>query len=478
MTRIRLLAASLLTVFSVASCAAFKEAMTAHVDVVARAGSQELTVDRLAELMASSDIPLRPDAARTLAQLWINYQLLGHAGAHGDSLGTIEDAQRGMWNAFAQLSTRKYYDVISADWATIDSSAMEQAYNDGELLAAAHILLTKQPEGLSATANDSIRKEAELIADTVTSENFAAVARAVSQDPGSKERGGDYGVFPPGQMVPEFDAGIRSVPPGGITGIVETQYGYHIIRRHTWDEIKDQFAEAYASTAMARGDSLYFAGLEEAANVQVKGSAPRLVKAIAEDVDAYRNDRTVVASSRTIDLTAGRLAEWMAAFPPQSRMRANIIQAPDSLMPMFVMNIMRNEMLLRAADSAGVGADSVETQEIRQAFFNGVRGTMEALNLAPEQLDSAETVQAREQLAASRIEEYLDALMRNETQFISVPEQAAIVLRDKYEARLVTAGLDRALEKATTLRAATDSSAAAAAPSAVPMPTPDSTPQP
>ncbi len=279
-------------------------------------------------------------------------------------------------------------------------------------------------------------------------------------------------------MVPEFDAGIRSVAPGGITGIVETQYGYHIIRRHTWDEIKDQFAEAYASTAQARGDSVYFADLEEAANVQVKGSAPRLVKAIAEDIDAYRNDRTVIASSRTVDLTAGRLAEWMASFPPQSRMRSNVIQAPDSLMPGFVKNIMRNEMLLRAADSAGVGADSVEAREIRTAFFNGVRGTMEALNLAPEQLDSAETMAAREQLAASRVEEYLDALMRNETQFVSVPEQAAIVLRDKYESRLVTSGLDRAIAEATKLRAAADSSAAAAAPSTVPMPTPDSTPQP
>jgi hypothetical protein len=239
MTRTRLLVVSLVTVLSATSCAAFKDAMTAHVDVVARAGTQELTVSRLAEMMGTSEIPLQPDAARSLAQLWVNYQLVGHAGAQGDSLATVADADAGMWSAFAQLKTRRFFETISADWGNIDSASFEQKYNEGELLAAAHILLAKQPQGLSATANDSIRREADRIAETVTTATFAQVARERSDDPGSKDRGGDYGVFPPGQMVPEFDAGIRSVAPGEITKVVETQYGYHIIRRSTWDEIKD-----------------------------------------------------------------------------------------------------------------------------------------------------------------------------------------------------------------------------------------------
>jgi hypothetical protein len=481
MTRTRLLVVSLVTVLSATSCAAFRDAMTAHVDVVARAGTQELTVSHLAEMMGTTEIPLRADAARSLAQLWVNYQLVGHAGAQGDSLATVADADAGMWSAFAQLKTRRFFEAISSEWGNIDSASFEQKYNDGELLAAAHILLAKQPQGLSATANDSIRREADRIAETVTSATFARVARERSEDPGSKDRGGDYGVFPPGQMVPEFDAGIRSVAPGEITKVVETQFGYHIIRRSTWDEIKDQFAQAYAGTAAQRAESLYFDRLETGANVQVKKTAPKLVKAIAEDVDAYRDDKTVIATARSGNLTAGRLAQWMAAFPPQSQVRQQVVQAADSVIPMFVKNVMRNELLLHQADSAGIGADSAEVTEVRQAFFNGVLSTMTQLGLSPSQLaDSAADRAERERIAGERVEAYLAALLKNEGEFVEVPEQLVLVLRDKYENRIVPAALDRALAEATTRRAAADSAAAATQPAtSVPMPvTPQPAPRP
>src|SRR5688572_777325 len=69
-----------------AACDGFKEAMSAHQDVVARAGGQELSVTRLSELMGNSKIPLQKDVARAVADLWVSYQLLGHAAANGDSL--------------------------------------------------------------------------------------------------------------------------------------------------------------------------------------------------------------------------------------------------------------------------------------------------------------------------------------------------------------------------------------------------------
>jgi len=477
MTRFRPLPLVLVaTLLVTASCAAFKDAMTAHSDVVARAGNQELTIDELAALMASSEMPLRPDAARMLAQIWVNYQLVGQAGAHGDSLATIENADRGMWSAVAQLRTRKYYEIISADWPKPDTSTFEQRYNDGELLAAAHILLTKQPEGFGPTKNDSIRREADRIAATVNARTFARVAQQRSQDPGSKDRGGDYGVFPRGQMVTEFDEGILSVPPGGITKVIETQFGYHVIRRSTWSEIRDQFAEAYTGLLAQRAESTFFEGMERNANIQVRSSAPKVVKAIAEDIDAYRDDRSVIATSRRGNLTAGRMAEWLAAFPPQSQMRGQVLQAPDSLIPQFVKNIMRSELLLKAADSAGVVLDTTETAELRQAFYAGAGRIMRQLELAPDQLATAGESRAdRERAAAERVDAYMVKLLKNEGEYIEVPEQMAIVLREDFETRVVTSALDRALAEATRLRAAADSLRAATPtpPSAVPMPTPN-----
>lgn len=477
MSRLRLaLIAVILT--AATACGALKDAMTAHVDVVARAGNQELTVSQLGTMLANSQVPLRPDVARSVAQLWVNYQLLGQAAAANDTLASVELADQGMWSAIEQMRLSAMFEQHTAAAARPDSSTFRAAYEAGELLGAAHILLTKQPDGLGTAVNDSIKREAERIAQTVTSASFARVARARSQDPGSKDRGGDYGVFPPGTMVPEFEAGIRSVPPGGITGVVETQFGYHIIRRSTWDEIKDQFAEQYGQMVQQQAESTFFASAEEGANIQVKGSAARIVKAIAEDVDAYRGDRTVIATSRKVDLTAGRMALWIAAFPPQSQIRPQIVQAADSMIPDFVMNIMRNELLLKRADSLGVTADTGRVTEARNAFWQAVTGSMGALGVSPAQLaDTTDDRKAREALAGSRVNAFVESLMGNRVEYVDVPEQVVLVLRDRYEARVVPAGLDRALAEATKLRTAADSAAAASeTPSAVPMPAPTPNP--
>lgn len=474
MTRLRL---SLLAVVLTAAtaCGAIKDAMTSHVDVVARVGSQELTVTQLAEMMAAApQVPIRADVARTIAQLWVNYQLLGVAASKGDTLGTVELANQGMWSTIEQMRLTALYEQHALAAAAPDSIALRAAYEAGELLGAAHILISKQPEGLGTAANDSLRREAEAIARTVTSATFARVASTRSTDPGSKDRGGDYGVFPPGTMVPEFEAGIRSVAPGSITGVVETQFGYHVIRRSTWNEIKDQFAEQYASRLTQRAESTFFAGAEEGMNIQVKAAAPRLVKAIAEDIDAFRDDRTTIATSRKVDLTAGRMARWMAAFPPQSQIRPQLMEAPDSLIPQFVVNIMRNELLLKRADSLNIQPDSATMTEARAAFWGAVGEAMTSLNLAPAQLaDTTDTESARGALAASRASTYLQALVKGETQFVEVPEQVALVLRERFEWRVVPAGVDRALAEATRLRAVADSTAGATQPpSAVPMPAP------
>ncbi len=483
MTRIRLLFASLILALGITACAGFREAMTAHVDTVARAGSQELTVARVAELLGPTEVPLQADAIRTVAQLWVNYQLLGYAGARGDSLATDELADEGMWSMVAQLKSRKYYEIVAKSWEQGSPTSFEKAYQDGALLAASHILLSKQPDGLDPAKDAATRAEAEKIALSLagaTLERFAAVAKVKTQDPGSKENGGDYGVFPPGQMVPEFDTGILSVAPGAVTGVVETQFGYHIIRRHTWTEIAAQFPAAYQQIAAQAAESTYFAGLEKAAHVEVRSSAPKLVKAIAEDVESYRDDRTVIATARNGNMTAARMSMWMAAFPPQSRMRAQVAQAPDSMIPMFVQNVMRNELLLRSADSAGITLDSIELRDLRSAFRSRVAETMAALGVSPQQLaDSAADQGARERLAAARVEEYMSALVKNQREYVDVAEQIALVLRKKFESRVVPAGIDRALAAVTKIRTAADSARAATQPpSAVPMGAPMAPPAP
>ena len=58
---------------------------------------------------------------------------------------------------------------------------------------------------------------------------FEALAREHSTCP-SKSKGGDLGWFGPGKMVAEFEQACKRLSPGGISGVVRTQFGYHIIK--------------------------------------------------------------------------------------------------------------------------------------------------------------------------------------------------------------------------------------------------------
>src|SRR3954469_10022048 len=86
--RFRSIAVVAVACTAVAACSGLKDALTAHVDVVARAGSQELSVTRLSDLLGNAKIqvPVTRDNAAIVADIWSGYQQLAAAAAKGDSL--------------------------------------------------------------------------------------------------------------------------------------------------------------------------------------------------------------------------------------------------------------------------------------------------------------------------------------------------------------------------------------------------------
>lgn len=127
--------------------------------------------------------------------------------------------------------------------------------NKGQLgeepqVKASHILI-----GVDASATPEVKAKTREKAEAIRMEvkggkDFAAAAKADSTCP-SKEQGGDLGFFGKGQMVPAFEQAAFALQPGEISDVVETQFGYHIIKltekkdaeAPKFEEIKEKIAE-------------------------------------------------------------------------------------------------------------------------------------------------------------------------------------------------------------------------------------------
>jgi peptidyl-prolyl cis-trans isomerase D len=478
----RLASIALVATVLLAGCEGFKEAMTAHVDTVARAGSQELSVSRLAQMMGTTpEVPISNETARAIAEVWVNYQLLAQAAARNDSLNDPKKIDEAMWMPISQAKTGKLIDSLSKTWVG-DTNVTEATYAQGTLLSAQHILL-RTPEGATPTQIDSVRRKAEGIRAQAqanpSAANFGALAAKHSEDPGSKDRGGLYAVFPrapaQGAMVEEFEKGVAALQPGQIGPLVQTTYGFHIIRRPLLPEVKSEFGRAYSQVGAAAAESTYLAKLEKDAKVDVKAKAPEVLRAVAKDLEAHRDDRTVVATSTAGSLPASRVAQFIRAIPQpnQAQIRQAIAQYPDSMLTQFIRRMVQQDVLLKMADDAKMGPDSAELGQMRTAFNQWVQGAWQQLRVAPAMLaDSAKSQGDRERVAAGRVEQYMNGLLTGQAQFIQIPEPLEDMLKEKYDSKIVDAGIDRAVEQAQAIRAQADSARAnqPRPPSAVPMP--------
>jgi peptidyl-prolyl cis-trans isomerase D len=114
---------------------------------------------------------------------------------------------------------RKFYD------------ANQGRYQEPERRRASHILI-QASQGGDAKAKAAAKAKAEQVLAEVRKApaKFADLARQHSQDPGSGQNGGDLGAFTRDMMVKPFSDAVWSMKVGDISGLVESQFGFHIIR--------------------------------------------------------------------------------------------------------------------------------------------------------------------------------------------------------------------------------------------------------
>ena len=194
--------------------------------------------------------------------------------------------------------------------------------------------------GLKFEVRVAARKKAEdLLAQLKSApDRFAELAKQNSQDPGSKDNGGDLGFFAKGAMVKPFEEAVFKLKPGQTSGIVETDFGFHIIKLAAIKAAKDSEAEQRQASHILIG-------------------AP----AAAKDFQAMRGDIER-------DLKKQRLGK---KFAEAAEVFTNLAyEQPDSLQPIaekFKLKVQQSGWLSRRPDAA---AGSLNNQKILDALFS------------------------------------------------------------------------------------------------------------
>lgn len=183
------------------------------------------------------------------------------AGQQGQSMEDVEKEiqQWGMTlnDLKSQLRMKLMMDkLIEAETkdATVSAEEVRKFYDENpqhfdqpEQVKASHILVKVDPEATPEAKAEAKKKIEDILKQVKAGGDFAALAKEHSDCP-SAAQGGDLGAFGRGQMVKEFEEAAFAMKPGEISGVVETQFGYHIIKvtdkteagKVPFDEVKDQ----------------------------------------------------------------------------------------------------------------------------------------------------------------------------------------------------------------------------------------------
>jgi peptidyl-prolyl cis-trans isomerase C len=150
-----------------------------------------------------------------------------------------------------------------------------EAFKQPERVKASHILIKVDPKA-DASQKAEAKKKIDLVqAKLQKGEDFGALAKEYSEGPSGPE-GGDLGYFTRGQMVKPFEDAAFAMKPGEVSGVVETKFGYHLIKvtdkkpetTMSYDEVKTRLEEFLKQRKMQEEINVYVKRLEEKAKIE------------------------------------------------------------------------------------------------------------------------------------------------------------------------------------------------------------------
>ena len=180
------------------------------------------------------------------------------------------------------LALRKLIDDEITPKVTVSDSEIRAFYDNNpatftqpERVKASHILIKVDPQASAAQKAEAQKKINLVQARLQKGEDFGALAKEYSEGP-SGPKGGDLGYFTRGQMVKAFEEAAFAMKPGEVSGVVETKFGYHLIKvtdktpegTMPYDDVKDKLGEFLKQKKIQEEINVYVKKLEEKAKIE------------------------------------------------------------------------------------------------------------------------------------------------------------------------------------------------------------------
>jgi len=181
------------------------------------------------------------------------------------------EAQLGSKVAVTDEEAKKFYDSNKAEFAEPDQ------------VKASHILFLVKKDDSPEVAKAKLEAAKKAEARAKKGEDFAKLAKELSEEPGAKESGGNLDFFSKDKMVPEFADAAFAAKVGSISDPVKTQFGYHIIKvtdkkaahTMTFDEVKKQLIAYLKQDKQRKATQELLKSLRDSAKIENTLPAPK-----------------------------------------------------------------------------------------------------------------------------------------------------------------------------------------------------------
>jgi hypothetical protein len=275
-------------------------------------------------------------------------------------------------------------------------------------------------------------------------------ANEENEDLVAKRAGGSLGVLVRNDPDSPFEQAAFALQPGGISDLVETQYGFHVIWRPPLSRVWEDYKAGIEQKLLEIREAEFIAELEERWDIRVRSNAPDAMReAVSSPLMTIESGR-VIGDYRGGRFTSVDFVRWLQAL--SGTVAQSVGTAPDEQLMELARTLIRNEVLVLEARESGVTYREGDFTELRDRL----RDELDMLRRGLRFDSALADVTALEQRVAAvgeAILEFYRLSADNRSERVVVPAFVADKLRSDMDWEISVAGIEQALDRALAIRA-------------------------